>query len=404
MIGHTLARVAARNVFRNRRRSLITAAAISFGLTCLLVFQALKVGLHEEFVSSVTRTDAGSLEVHAAGYEANLAAFLPLKEPQRIAEAFAEAGVERVAPRLRAHALVLAGSGSSTVVLSGVDPAAERRLTIIAGRVVAGRYVSPGGGVLVGEALAKALRLGIGDEITLLLQGVEGRPLARRFRLEGVYRTGLGSFERTHAYLALPDAQRAVGAPGALTEYAARVPPGSEAALAARLRARLPEYQVRTWRELAPDLVQIIELNDATLRFLVLIVFAIVALGIANTMMMATFERVRELGVLAAIGSTPGTLFTMILLEAVTLGGIACAVGSAAGLALCSYFAHQGIDLARLTSANPYFTVSHTIHAHLLARDFVVANALTLVTAAVAGLLPAVRASRLEPAEAVRHA
>jgi len=400
-----IARMALCNVRRNVRRSLLTVFAIAFGLFCLIVFQALKVGLHREMVNSTVRLDAASLQVHAAGYEANLTALKPLRDPERVERSLAAAGVAEFGRRLKAPALVLAGQRSSSVRLAGVDPAAEPRLTFVAERMVAGTYLDATAGVVLGEALAEDLGVAVGGEVTLMVQGLFGRPVTGRFPVRGLFRTELASFDRSHVFLPLAAAQTFLQAEGVVTEIAARTSFGAEEGIADRLRRDLPldTYQVRSWQQLAPDVVQLIELNDATMHLLILIVFAIVALGITNTMTMAVFERFRELGVLTAIGMRPARTVTLIVCESFFLGLFASVAGSLLGVAACAWLGRHGIDLTRLTSANQYFATSHVLRAHLLPADLLAANAVTLATALLAGLYPAWKAARLQPAEAIRY-
>jgi ABC-type lipoprotein release transport system permease subunit len=190
-----------------------------------------------------------------------------------------------------------------------------------------------------------------------------------------------------------------------VTEIAVLTAPDDEGRVAARLERTLPsaDYQVRTWREIAPDLSQLIEMNDATMRLLTLIVFAIVALGITNTMTMTVFERFRELGVLTAIGTPPEGILSMIALESLFSGVVAAVIGSLAGIAACAWLAGHGIDMTHFTSSNQYFAMSHVIKARLLPADLVFANVVTLVTSFLAGLYPAWKAARLEPVKAIGH-
>jgi ABC-type lipoprotein release transport system permease subunit len=180
---------------------------------------------------------------------------------------------------------------------------------------------------------------------------------------------------------------------------------GDEASLTGALQKALSptDYQVQRWDEIAPDVRQIIELNDATMQLLVLIVFAIVALGIANTMGMAIFERFREFGILSAIGTTPRTVLTLVLLESLYLGLIASVAGSALGLAACLYLGKYGVDLSTFTSANQYMAISHVLKARLVGMDIGAANVLTIVTSVLAGCFPAFRASRMKPVDAITH-
>lgn len=400
-----LLRMALRNVLRNPRRSLYTVAAVGFGLFCLIVFQALKVGLHREMVAGTVRFDTGALQVHAAGYEPNLVSLHPVPDPQKALSALRGTGAGPVSPRLRAPAMVLAGTRSTSVLLTGIVPEAEREVTRIAGKVVAGRYPSGGKEILLGAALARSLGAAPGGDVTLIAQGLFGRPVTGRFAVAGVYRTELDAFDRTHVYLPLPAAQSFLQAEGLVTEIVLAAPPEEALPLSGRLRSELPaaDYRVSPWQELAPDLVQLVELNDATFRLLIVILFAIVALGIANTMTMTVFERFRELGILAALGLRPGGLMALVALESLLLGAVAALAGSLAGAGACAWLGAHGLDLTRFTSSNQYFAASHVIRAYLLPRDLLTANLLTLATALLAGLYPAWKASRLDPVEAIRR-
>ncbi|BCR06345.1 hypothetical protein DESUT3_34140 [Desulfuromonas versatilis] len=397
-------RMALRNLRRNPRRSLITVTTIGFGLFCLIVFQALKVGLHREMVEGSVRLESGTVQIHAAGYEPNLAALRPLADPAPAEELLRQARAP-YSRRIKAPAMLLAGAHSSTVLLSGVDPTTEPQVTLIAEKLVAGRFPTAGDEILLGAALAGSLGVEEGGEVTLMAQGLFGRPVTRRFTVGGLYRTSLAAFDRTHVYLPLGTAQEFLQAEELVTELAVRTEPAAASALAGELRARLDEgrFQVRDWRQMSPDLVQLIELNDATLQVLILIVFAIVALGIVNTMTMIIYERFRELGILSAIGMRPGGVVALICAESLCLGLVAALCGSLFGVAACLWLGSHGIDLTRFTSANQYFAAGHVIRAHLLPGDLLAANLLTLATAILGGLYPAWKASRLDPARAIRY-
>lgn len=397
--------IAFRNVRRNARRSLFTILAIAFGLFCLIIFQALKVGLHREMVISTVQLDAGTLQIHAAGYEVNLAALKQVPDPGKVISALRMLGETRFSRRVKTSGLILSGGKSASLLLSGVDPDAEPGVTFISGKVVKGRYVSRNSGILLGEELAKSFGVQPGDEVTLMSQDMAGLPVTGRFPVTGIYRTELAAFDRSHAFMSIGLLQEFLHADGVVTEIALRSDSRDETALADSLGRSLPgkDYQIRTWKEIAPDVIQLIGLNDATMQLLILIVFAIIAMGITNTMTMVVFERFRELGIISAIGTTPSGILTMVVMESFCLGAAASLLGSAAAVAACAYLGRYGIDLTTFTSANQYFANSHVLKAHLLAKDLIAANAVTLITAVIGGIYPAWKASRLKPVDAIVH-
>jgi len=397
--------IAFRNVRRNARRSLFTIIAIAFGLFCLVIFQALKVGLHREMVISTVQLDAGTLQVHAAGYEVNLAALKKMPDPEKVISVLREQGETRFSRRVKTSGLILSGKKSSSVLLSGVEPDVEPHVTFISGKIVKGSYVNTNNGILLGEELAQSIGILLGDEVTVMSQDMSGLPVSGKFPVVGVYRTELAAFDRSHAFLSIAQLQGFLHADGVVTEIAVRSDSRDESALADSLGRSLPaaDYQIRTWKEIAPDVIQLIDLNDATMQLLILIVFAIIAMGITNTMTMVVFERFRELGIISAIGTPPSGILTMVVMESFCLGAVASLLGSAAAVAACGYLGRYGIDLTAFTSANQYFANSHVLKAHLLTKDLAAANAVTLFTAVIGGIYPAWKASRLKPVDAIAH-
>lgn len=397
-------KLAIRNVRRNQRRSVFTIIAISFGLFCLIVFQALKVGLHREMTDGTVLLETGSIQIHAAGYETNLASLKRLPDPARVETALNAAGIRNFSRRLKLTALVLSDAGTSTVVLTGIDPKSEPRVTCISTRMVSGRYLDDGEKVVIGFDLAKSLGIGLGEKLTLLAQSKSGRPVMRTFEVGGIYKTELSSFNRSRIFMPLSVAQSFARADDVVTEISVAVDRSSEVAAVKHLQQVLPgEYQVRAWREIVPDLGQLIDMNDATMRLLILIVFSIVALGIVNTMTMTVFERFRELGVMTAIGTAPIGIMVIVTLESVFLGFSAEVIGSLAGIGACAWLARHGIDMSHFTSSNQYFAMTHVIKAFLVPRDLLAANVLALLTSVTAGLYPGFKAARLAPVQAINH-
>ena len=396
--------LAFRNLARNRRRSLLTIAAIAFALACLLVFDALKNGLHQKMVSTATVTDIGSLQIHGLGYGANLISLTDLPAPEKVAATLTTMGINHFARRLKASALILAGPKSSAVVLHGVMNEEERQVTIVQEQIVKGGAADGDREVMVGQGLALAFGLGIGDGLTVMAQDLFGSTVTRRFTVCGIFQTGVVAFDQCHLFMTLKALQDFLDAAGLISEIAVSLPSAVQAAIAERLRQGLGgDYQVKTWEEIAPDVTQLIALNDTTMAILVAIVFLLVAMGIANTMTTITFERFREFGTIAALGATPFGIMGLVTAEALALGLTASLIGSALGLCLCLYLAAYGIDLTAFTSTNQYFSNNHILKAALDWRQVLLTNGFTLLTATMAGIPPAWSAARQNPAQAISH-
>ncbi len=399
-------RIALRNILRHRRRSLLTIAAVAFGIFCLIVFQALKTGLHDKMLESSLGLDMGGIQIHAPGYEMNMPLLRPLPEPETISDVLDRLGLHSSsAPRVKTTALILAGKRSSSVILSGIAPDREAGVTFIHRTIRAGNYVPAPGTLLMGKALATSLDLRPGDPVDILAQDSFGQPARTRLTVGGLFESGLRRFDLAHVYLSIDDARTFLDTePNDVTEIAIGTRPEAVDATVAKLHDALAglDLQIRTYRELAPDLVQLMELNNATFNLLIIIVFTIVAMGIANTMTTVIFERFRELGTLAALGTNPGQIVFLIVAESALLGMMAALLGSMAAVLACSWLAVHGIDLSHFTSSNQYFAAGSLLRARLAAGDILTANAVTLLTALAAGIFPAIRAARMKPVDALR--
>ena len=396
--------LAFRNLARNPRRSFLTIAAIAFALICLLVFDALKNGLHQKMVATATETDLGSLQIHAGDYGANSISLSELDRPDVVLAALAALDLGNYARRLKTNGLILAGRKSAAVVLHGVVAEEEGRVTLVYRRIVSGRPPMAEREIMVGEGLARSFGVGIGDELALMTKGVAGATVTRRLEITAIFATGVAAFDQSHLFMNLPALQSLLEAGDMLSEIAVALPQPGLAAKARELRDRLGSaYQVETWQEISPDLVQLISLNDTTMIILILIVFLIVAMGIANTMTTITFERFREFGTIAALGATPANILALVIAEALALGLTASLIGSLIGGALCLYLGRHGIDLTAFTSANQYFSNNHILPAVVDWRQVVLTNCFTLLTTVLAGILPAWTAARQNPVEALGH-
>lgn len=396
--------LAFRNLNRNRRRSMLTIAAIAFALVCLLVFDALKNGLHQKMVSTATATDIGSLQIHGSGFAANLISLTELPAPEHVTQALAAIGIDTFARRLKASGLILSGPKSAAVVLHGVIPEEERRVTVVNDRIITGEVPQGEKEVLVGQGLALSFGIQVGERLTIMAQDSFGATVSRRFTVSGIYQTGVTGFDGGHLFMTLAALQSFLDAADLVSEIAVALPQGTHQAQAELLRQRLGlDYQVKTWEELTPDVTQLITLNDTTMAILISIVFLIVAMGIVNTMTTITFERFREFGTIAALGATPTRIMGLVTAEALALGLCASLIGSAIGISLCLYLSRHGIDLTAFTSTNQYFSNNHILKAVLDWRQVLSTNVFTLLTATLAGLPPAWGAARQNPAQALSH-
>jgi putative ABC transport system permease protein len=399
-----------RNVWRYRRRSLLTVSTIALGLAFGILMRGLGDGFHEQMVDNSVRAGIGHIEIHRSGYQRDPALQKTLPDP-----ALVERWVRRT-PDLRGYSVRVLGDGlastadnSAGVEVIGVDPRAERSVTTIDRGIVAGRYLDTAmkRPILIGERLAQALGASVGDKIVLMVQAADGSMGAQLFRVAGVFRSGSPDLDRGVVYLLRTDAQSLFSLEGRVTEVALLLG-SSQSVEAARsfLAARLSglAVEVLPWYIVEPFLQQFIDLDDASFYIIVLILFVVISVGILNTVMMSVFERVREFGVMMALGTKPRQVVRLVIEEAAALALLGIALGAALGSGVTILFAYTGINLSRWAAGASALGITTTVIRPVLTVVNVGYSSLAVAAVVLlVALYPAVKAARLRPVEAIRH-
>ncbi len=415
-------RLALRNSLRNRRRTLLTALAISLSFALLIVFLGIGDGVHEKMADIGVSMGLGDVVVHHQGYSDDPTLDRLIVDPARNRAAMLRVpGVTQVAPRLRTDALITAGATSIGVALSGVDPAIEPSVSkidtpasMIAGHALAPpahpRALSELPPVVVGKELAHTLGVQVGDRVTLTLRPAGGGDThSGAYEVRGVFATGVHEIDAFWVEIPLADAQRLAGAGNGVTMLAAFLDNVAQTqAATGRIQHALAgePLEVLSWMQAAPDLYAIIAVDEGGLYVMMAIVFIVVAAGILNTLLMSVMERTREFGVLLALGTTPRRIVGIVLGEAFVLGVVATLAGLALGLAGNHHFATTGVDLQSMMGSNVETSgilLPKHFYAHLYAAKVAWSSAVILGLVMIGAAYPALRAARLEPVEAIRH-
>jgi len=400
-------RIAWRNVFRNPRRTLIVVTAIAVGVGGAVFAMAINYGMVFQMVENAIDRDLGHVQIHAPGYadDPGIAHRLGDGGAEVVRVLEAEPAVRAFAPRLRGQALVFSPRASAGAELIGIDPAREREVTRIADSLSQGEYLgSSRRRVLVGAVLARRLTVKVGDKIVISVQDASGDLTGGAFRIAGIFDTASRDFDGGTIFMPLASAQALFGVGDDLSELVVVARNRSEVEplrddLAARLGGKA---EVRSWDQTQPLLRYMVELFDQMGWIVYGAVFVAMAFGIANVMLMAVHERIREIGILTAVGMRPQRLVGMIALESVVLTVIGLLLGLGLGLwAVASL--QDGIDLSRWGEGLSGFGVGARIVPTLRRADLTIPAVAAAITALLAGLWPALRAARLRPAEAVRH-
>jgi ABC-type lipoprotein release transport system permease subunit len=412
----TLLVIAWRNLLRGWRRSAVVLLAISVGLAACFLLVAWSQGVMLQMVDNAVSTRLGLLTVLARGYQENPDVQRNLPDGGRaIVDAIERFPGARASARVAGDGLLQSSRRSSRVVLVGVDARRESRVSIIASSLVSGNLpvaaVSAGSrrlpGIAIGAAMADRLRVKVGDKVVVHAPGEVG---LGAFRVSGVFRTASSEFDRSHAYLRTEDAQRLLSVPDRVTEVAVALDDPErllelEAFASAELARALPDVpvDVMTWSEREPRLAAMLVLMANISWIIYGAVFVAMAFGIANALLMMVYERIREFGVLRALGLHSSRLLALVVLESVVMTVLGALIGLAVGVPIVLWLGRVGIDMSTFAEGLTAFGIGTTVYARLETRDVVLPVVVALITGVVAALWPAWKAVRLRPAEAIRH-
>ena len=406
-----------RNVWRNWRRTVIAVIAIALGLTLILIFDGMLGGMDQALYGNTVRLQGGHVQVHAPGFleKANRMPLLPLADPQAVVQAAqAQPEVIAVAQRIDTGGMVSSREATMPVAITGIQPEQETpAVNMVAENVVQGRYLQSDDQdmLLIGAALAERLEVGVGDRVTLVGRATHDQMRRRTMTIAGIYDLGIKDIEEAQVYVSLLEAQTLFDLRDQATEIAVYLQEvGQEAAVVERLQPALPGYEVAAWDTLDPTTKELMAIEDQLMGAFGLIILLIAGVGILNLMLMAVFERTREIGILGAMGLKRWETMVLFLLEGVLIGLLGALIGCLLGGAISVHFGRVGLDWVSLYGGTDLSDVSELyglMGDRLYFRigiDVLVERALTVaIIAALASLYPAWQASRQEPAEALHH-
>ena len=403
-----------RNLGRHRKRTVLTALGLAVGYFAVVFMIGWSQGLMAEMVENATGLVSGQIEIHDAEYRPERSLFDTIggRDGADIARLLdviaAEAGVVAVAPRVYAGGLISSGESTSAGMLMGIDPERERTVSRFLDELVDGRIPESGRNELaIGTEMAWQLAVGVGDDVVVVAPGADGSMGNDLYAVAGIFRTGMVELDASNAVLPLMDLQTLITLdPSRIHQIAvATEDPWIADDTAARLVAALaPDdlaLEVAPWTELNPVIVEFVALVDAFYFIIFFIVFGIAIFGVANTMLMATYERRREIAVMLALGATPRSVVKTVLYEAAAMGVVALALGVAVSLPLMFWWHNAPPDLSGLYGD---LTMQGVLLRPVLRVEWNLAvwiwgGVALVVTALLAALYPAARAAQVPPAD-----
>lgn len=400
-------RLAWRNIWRNRRRSIIVMVAIAIGLISLALTDSIYNGVIIQMFRDQVGTHVGHLQIHRRGFNENKVVQNWLPDPDGVERRLAtDSTATHFSRRVIAFGIVTSASNSSGITLVGVEPERERLVTTIERSVCSGTYLQAGRrAILISRRLAEKLSVHMGDKLVIMATALDGSVGTDVFRICGLYETPSSEFDRLFVYVPLEYSQQLLGLGEKVMEIAAVLRNPDEAyPLRDRLAPALGSaFEVLSFAELIPMMMQIITVAEQSMVIYYVIIGIATMFGIVNALLMSVFERTRELGILMATGMKNRSIIAMILMEAFFLSIIGTVIGLGIGIGASLLLARSGIDLSAFAEGLTMIGASSTIYP-IVSLEGVI-NGLTVVPAIalIAALYPALRAVRLEPVRAIHY-
>lgn len=399
-----LTKMAFRDLGRNRRRTFFSALAISVGLAILILMSSVVKGEMGSAIEGGIVLESGHIQVRAASYNPNKSSLKwedLVADPDQIAKQIASLpDVKAATPRLFASGFITARNQSAGARIYGIDPASAAsdpyRLGIISGSYLS---VDDSGGLLIGKPVAEKLHLKAGDNVNLSVNTANGDVAEQIFAVRGIYSTNTYAFDSATIFLTLAKAQAITQTQNhASTVFVLLKDTSSTDAVAAALTAS--NLKVLTWEDLNPLVLEWENLANSYIGILYLIILAIAASVIINTLIMSVYERTREIGILSAIGMRGGRIMFLFLVECAFLAVAGVIMGILLGLLGVSLFNINGFYIGNMALTG--FMVADTIFAELTMNNIINLSTMTFIVTILAGLYPAIMASRMQPVEALR--
>ena len=400
-----LVRLAWRYLWRNHRRTIVMLSAISIGAWAMIFMTALTRGMVDQMISDGISVLPGHVQLHNPDYldDPSITNRVSLTDAD-LTRRFDGAGFTAWASRVRVPAVITSERESRGVTLLGIDPAAERDFSFVDYDKVDGRFLdSPDDtGVVIGAKLADTLDTEVGKRIVLMSQDPDNEIADRGFRVVGLFHANMETYEETYAFIGKTTAQKMLRIGDTTTEVVffgddyRNVEPTYE-----KVKSLVDgSMRISRWTEVDTYLGTMLSVMDGFMLIWVIVIFLALSFGLVNTLVMAVFERVREIGLMLALGMKPASILGQIIIESMMLLSVGLLIGDALAWLTVKPL-ESGIDISVVAKGMEMFGASSVLYPKLHMDDVILSNVVVLILGFLASLSPAWRASRYEPVEAI---
>ena len=394
-----------RNLWRNHRRTTIMLGAIAVGVWAMIFMTALMRGMVNDMLDQGIRNLPGHIQIYHPDFrdDPSVVNSIPAPDGELLA-ALNRSGTRQWATRIKVPAVIASERDSRGINLMGIEPAREDAITGIGGQIVEGRYLNgvDDQGIVIGAKLAQRLETRLGKRVVIMSQDPENNISERGFRIVGIYRARMPGLEEFNVYSARATLQKLLNIDGLVSQI---VIVGDDyrdlEELYQNIRQATPQaFEIKAWYEIDGYLNSMLKMMDGFVLVWIIIIFLALSFGLVNTLVMAVFERVREIGLIQALGMRPGMIVYQILLESLLLLLIGLIIGNALAILTVKPL-ESGLDVSIVAEGLAMMGAGSTLYPSLTLDDMILANSVVILLGILTSILPAWRAARLDPVQAL---
>jgi ABC-type lipoprotein release transport system permease subunit len=400
--------MASRNVIRNWRRTLVTTLAMGFAGFIMILFATLTEGLLYTSERNAVAMNLGDIQIHAEGYRDDPDLYKRIGNASDLVKRLQQAGFH-AAQRVYGFGLAAAGSASAGVQLRGIDITNEATVTQIHKHVMQGKWLADTDpkGVVIGKKLGRTLNVKPGDEAVIIGQATDGSMANDLYTVRGILKSIGEEVDRAGFFMVERAFRDLMVLPQGAHEITVMRPDRSRDLESAttQVAALAPGYETLHWRNLRPVIARILDLADAQTIVMVLITYVAVAMIVLNAMLMSVFERIRELGVMKAIGVTPWQILLLVYVETMAQVTVASIIALSSGWPVARYFQNNGIDLSAIAGSTSFggVAIDPVWYAYVTKEAVIIPIVFLFIIAAAAVIYPAIKAAVIRPVKAIYY-
>lgn len=408
----TLIMIGWRNLWRQKRRSMIVILSVGLGIFAMILSTGLLNGMMNQAVENTISTSIGHIAIHKKGFQDTMKLeynFLSTNEIENTI--MNENFVKSYAPRLKVQAMVRSSEASRGVLVYGIDPEKEKSISKIRDYLVkenGSEFLNSvsGDSILISKSMAKKLDLLVGDKLVLMIQDKNNEITGIGMTVKGLFQTPVDSFDKFVVFTGIKRMQEVTGLNENYTELSILLKDKKYVdTVKSKLISKInnPDLEILTWKDMVPNIVSAVKLMDAMMYIFFSIIFVTVIFSIANTLVMAIMERFHEIGVMKSIGTKPSWIFFIIIFEAVNLGIVGLLAGVSTGTISTVILSKVGIDFSFFIESMRMWGTGSIIYPAIKPMDVIAATLIVMVTTILAALYPAIKAARIKPLEALNY-